>query len=259
MEWIVDEYSKIVGKKVLAIATSKPLNKGGSQGREMATALGGAFVLKRMMEKLRETKKLNVVVQGFGNVGANIAKVLSDWGHRVIAVSDSTVGVMDENGLDIDKMIKEKERSGSFANLNNYKKISNDKMLLLKCDVLIPASISHQIHEKNAKKIKAKIILEMGNESITVGADKILFKRGIRVIPDILANAGGVIVSYFEWYQNMNIEKWSEKEVFEKLENKMKKIFDEVFDKCDRCEMRKAAYSIAVKKILDAERKRGNL
>lgn len=262
MAWMVDEYSKIKGKFVPGVITGKPVELGGSKGRIIATGLGGAFILRRLVQRQKwEPKEIKVVIQGFGNVGSNIAKVLFDWGYKVIAVSDVQGGIYDENGLNIKDILLKQTEAGIVPKIENVKKITNKELLELDCDILIPAAVSHQITKENANNIKAKIILEMANAPTTPEADEILLEKGLKIIPDIIANAGGVTVSYFEWVQNSTNEYWSEERVFEKLEKKIVKAFDSVYSTCqaEKCDLRRAAHIIAIKRILQAEKLKGNL
>ena len=262
MAWMVDEYSKIKGKSIPAVITGKPIKLGGSEGRTVATALGGAYVLKRLLEQeKKEQKNVGVVVQGFGNVGANISKILYDWGYKILAVSDVKGGIFCKEGLNIKDILSKQVRKGMLPEERNFEKISNKELLELECDVLIPAAISHQITEENVDEVQAGTILEMANAPTTTVADRMLFKKGVKVVPDILANSGGVIVSYFEWVQNLSNKYWSEKDVFKKLEQKMITAFDSIFKICmsEKCDLRTAAHILAVKRILGAERARGNL
>ena len=262
MAWMTKEYSKIKGKFIPGVITGKPIELGGSEGRTIATGLGGAFILRRLVKmKKWEPKETRIVIQGFGNVGANIAKILYDWGYKIIAVSDVREGIYDERGLNIKEILSKQVEPRFLPEMENIKKITNKELLELDCDVLIPAAVSHQITKENANEIKAKIILEMANAPTTPEADEILFKRGIKVIPDLVANAGGVIVSYFEWVQNSTNEHWSEEEVFEKLEKKIIKAFDSLYSTCqtEKCDLRVAAHILAIRKILKAEKLRGNL
>lgn len=262
MAWMVDEYSKLKGRFVPAVITGKPIELGGSKGRKTATAVGGAFVLKKFLKTNNiKPEGLKVAIQGFGNVGGNIAKVLHEWGCNIIAVSCAHGGIYDKNGLDIPKIIDAVEPGKAIPECNGAKRISNEELLALECDVLIPAATSHQITKENANDIKAKIILEMANAPITTEADTILMQRGIKIIPDILANSGGVIVSYFEWVQNSRNEYWTEEEVFKKLEEKIGAAFDSIAATCKQevCDLRSAAHTKAIKKILKAEKLRGNL
>jgi glutamate dehydrogenase/leucine dehydrogenase len=262
MAWMVDEYSKIKGKYIPGVITGKPVEMGGSKGRVIATGLGGAFILKKLVERRNlNPKELRIVIQGFGNVGSNIARVLHGWGYKIIAISDVNGGIYDENGLNIKEILAKQTDPRLVPEVENVKKITNRELLEMDCDVLIPAAISHQITKENVNNIKARIILEMANAPTTPDVDSILFERDIQVIPDILTNAGGVIVSYFEWVQNSLNEYWPEEVVFEKLEKKITTAFDRVLSACraEKCDLRKAAYIIAVRRILEAERLRGNL
>lgn len=237
MSWIVDEYSKHVGKLTPAVVTGKPINLGGSQGRTEATGLGGAYVLLGIIKKLNlKPQDLTVAVQGFGNVGYYISYFLQKYGFKIVALSDSKGGIYIQNGIeDVEQVLNCKKEKGflagcycigSVCDLHNKevlggKEISTDDVLTLPVDIIIPAALGSIITEKNANDLKAKLILEMANGPTTLKADEILKKRNISVIPDILANSGGVAVSYFEWYQNMHHESWNKEKVFEKLKNKV--------------------------------------
>lgn len=249
MEYMVDEYSKLVGKYTPAVITGKPPEKDGSEGRVVATALGGAFVLRELIKR-KGLKEQTVVIQGFGNVGSNLARILFGWGYKILAVSDADGGIYDKDGLDIGKMKEIKERN-----------ITNEKLLELDCDILAPSAISHQLNIKNIDRIKAKIILEMANAPTTPEANDILIKKGVLVIPDILANSGGVIVSYFEWLQNLKNEKWEEKKVLKCLEDKILSAFEKVYSLSEEgsCDLRTASNAVAVKRLLKREREVGNL
>ena len=259
MGWMLDEYERIVGRKEPAAITGKPLCKGGSKGRDIATPQGGIYVLKEALKALK-SKDPMVVIQGFGNVGMGAAKILYDEGYKIIGISDSNSGVYDENGIDIVKLIKHKDKTGKVSGFKG-KEISNKELLELDCDVLIPAALESQIHKDNAANIKAKVVLELANAPVTPEADDILFKKRIAVVPDILANAGGVVVSYFEWVQNLDDKYWSLEEVLDKLNKKMVKAFNDVYKKAKKMKttMRKAAYKLAIDKIMEAEKKRGNV
>lgn len=268
MAWMVDEYSKIKGKFVPAVITGKPISLAGSYGRDISTALGGAYILRELIKKenlknelLRRNRKVKVAIQGFGNVGSNIARILYDWGYQIIALSDSQKAIYNENGFNIKNVLELQKEKGFLPQEIEAKEITNNELLEIDCDVLIPAAISHQIKEENADRIKAKIILEMANAPITPEADPILFEKGIKVVPDIIANAGGVIVSYFEWVQNLKNEYLEKKEVLNKLEEKIINSFNSVFSTCqeEKCNMRTAAYIVAVRRIIQAEKLRGNL
>ena len=262
MAWMLDEYEKIVGMHAPGVITGKPIELGGSLVRDISTSLGAVFVLKEAAKELKiKPSGTKVAVQGFGNVGMNIAKILHEEGCKIIAVSDSKSGIYNKNGLDINKVIEHKEKNNSFGGFKGADKISNEALLELECNVLIPAALENQITKGNAGMIKAKIILEMANSPITTEADLTLEKKKIKVIPDILANAGGVVVSYLEWVQNSTNYYWTREEVTKKLEEYMINSTREVQKACKefKCTMRDAAYILAVNKVLNAERLRGVL
>lgn len=262
MAWIVDEYSRITGSFVPGVVTGKPLELGGSRGRDTATALGGAFLLRtHLQEQGYAEKGMTVAIQGFGNVGGHMARILSEWGYRVVAVSRADGGVMNEAGLPVFDLLQCREKKEGFFEVSGVKRISNDALLELPVDIVIPAAVSHQITEKNAKNVKARILLEMANAPATKEADAILTKQGVTILPDILANAGGVIVSYFEWAQNSANRYWSEETVNERLEKKMLDAYARVRARAKEasCDFRAASYMIAVERILAAERLRGRL
>jgi glutamate dehydrogenase len=262
MAWMVDEYAKIKGQFIPGVLTGKPLNLGGSQGRTEATALGGAFVLRRYFEHTgKKLEGSTVAIQGFGNVGSYMAKFLHEWGAKVVAVSDAENGLYNEEGLDIPWLLENTER-GTLPKDVKAQTIKNSELLELDVDVLIPAAISHQITMENISNIKANLIIEMANDPITPDADRVLLKKNIPVIPDILANAGGVIVSYFEWIQNTSNEYWFVEKVNMQLEMRIVAALEGILKECkkyDMCDMRKAGYSIALKRIVDAEKMRGRL
>lgn len=263
MEWFADEYSKIIGKKTPAVVTGKPINKGGSEGREEATGLGGFYVLEEMVKKMKLKKPLTVAIQGFGNVGSFLAELCYQNDYKVVGLSDSKGGIFEplNEGFNIESVRKCKKDTGALRNCycqgdvcEIAKKgcfISNEELLELPVDILIPAALEGVINAKNAKKIKAKIIFEMANGPVTAEADEILNQRGIIVVPDVLANAGGVTVSYFEWLQNMKNQKWPLKKVREKLNEKMVKAFDEVWKthSLEKTNLRTAAYIVALKRL----------
>lgn len=264
MGYMVDEYSKIKGKFIPGIVTGKPILLGGSQGRTEATALGGYFVLKKYMEiTKRAPKNTRVVIQGFGNVGANMARILYTQGFKIIAISDKNGALYDKKGLDLSQIFLMQNKTGILPELKNSRKLTNKEMMELDCDVLIPAALSHQITSSNANNIKADIILEMANEPVAPTADAILRSRDIVVIPDILANAGGVIVSYFEWVQNTTNEYWTKKKVNKKLEARITEAFIFLWEKYNKKgtkqDLRTVAYVIALEKVLKAEKLRGRL
>jgi len=217
MAWMADEYAKITGDQSGAVITGKPLEKGGSEGRNTSTAQGAFYVFETIKKEINLPEKCRVAIQGFGNVGSHAAEIFAAKGHVIVAVSDSKGGIYNSAGLDIQKVSEHKKSTGALAGFEGASNITNEKVLEAHCDLLIPGAFENVITEKNAGKIKAKAILELANGPVTPEADEILFKRGIPVVPDILANSGGVTVSYFEWQQNLKQEHWSEQEVFGKL------------------------------------------
>lgn len=264
MEWIVDEYSKIVGKKVPGVVTGKPLNAGGSEGRREATAQGGYYVLEEYMKsKNISCKGCRVVIQGFGNAGYHMAWFLDDAGFKLLAASDSKGGLFCEKGIHPTKALACKTEKGTlhecYVSDVSYEakegmaceKITNETLLELDCDLLVLAAYENQITGKNANKIKAKVILELANGPITPEADAILEKRGIVVVPDILANAGGVTVSYFEMLQNQKNEHWAGEEVQQKLKPIMVSATKEVLKMSEKyaCSLRMAAFITALNRL----------
>lgn len=262
MAWILDEYERIRREHMPAVVTGKPPELGGITVRRYSTALGGIHVLEQALKEQGMTARgLRVAVQGFGNVGEHAAHFLHQRAYKVIAVSDVNGGIMDAEGLDIPGVMEHHRKTGSVVNYPGAREISNNDLLGADCEVLIPAALSNQVEGNNAGAVKAKIVLELANAPITAAADEILFKKGVMVIPDILANAGGVVVSYFEWSQNLSNDTWPDEKVLGRLRETMIAAFNDVEALCreSRCRMRKAAYELAVKRILQAERLRGNL
>ena len=251
MAWMADEFEKITGDKTRATFTGKPIEVGGSEGRGPATGLGGFYVFDALRKELSLPEKCRVVVQGFGNVGSNAAEIFTNNGHKVIAISDSKGGIYNGNGLDIKKLQEYKKAIGTLSGFPESKDITNAELLETECDLLIPAAFENVINDTNADKIKTKAILELANGPTTPEADEILFKKGIPVVPDILANSGGVTVSYFEWDQNLKGEHWSEKQVFDKLRpilaNNSKKILEKSREL--KTSMRIAAFILALERI----------
>lgn len=221
MGWIADEYSSLLGYPNPAVVTGKPIHLGGSLGRDDATARGGLYVLEHVLRGLDiDSTQPSAIIQGFGNAGSNMMRLLSRAGWKIIAVSDTHGAVMSHDGLDYETLTTAKRDTGSVTGLakqSGHQLISQDEMFCLSCDLLVPAAMEDQIHKDNAALIKAKTILELANGPVTAEADQILEKRGIVVIPDILANAGGVTVSYYEWVQNRQGYAWSLSEVHERL------------------------------------------
>jgi glutamate dehydrogenase/leucine dehydrogenase len=256
MGWMADEYQKLTGKSGLTVFTGKSVDGGGSLGREEATGQGGIYVLRELLkdEKL-DSKKVKIAVQGVGNVGSWFAKLAAvQLGCKVVAISDSKGGVYDPQGLDIEKVIDQKNKTGK---LTGGKTISNSDLLELPVDVLVPAALENVINEKNAGKIKAKYIIEMANGPVTPEADEILGKKKTQVLPDVLCNAGGVTVSYFEWLQNRSKEKWTTKKVLSKLEPIMVNAYKESRKTKEKYKVswRMGTYANAVKSVAERMKK----
>ncbi len=257
MAWIMDTYSKSKGYSVPESVTGKPVAIGGLEGRVEATARGVVETIKQAMIHLgKRVEGSTVAVQGFGNVGSNIAKLLHQMEAKVIAVSDSSGGVYVAAGLDPALVMSHKHRTGSVRGMEGSKDIANEELLELECDVLVPAAMESQITRHNADKIRAKIIAEAANGPTLPEADEILLKSGKFVIPDILANAGGVTVSYFEWVQNLNRQHWSEAEVDQRLEKKMADAFADVLKTSEKnaVDMRTAALMLGIGRVAEAIR-----
>lgn len=260
MSWMMDEYSKLVGSYQPGVITGKMKIVGGSQGRGTATARGGFFVLREALKvKGEDFKGMTVAVQGFGNAGSFAARFLSEVGANVVAVSDSKGAIYNPQGLPYGPVVEHKKKTGSVIDFDGAKNISNEELLELDVDILIPAAIENVITEENADKIKAKYILELANGPITPEADKILYKKGVFILPDVLANAGGVTVSYFEWVQNRTGYYWQEREVHKKLDEVMTEAFHMVYEtmKEKSVNSRVAAYIVAVNRIIEAMKARG--
>ncbi len=226
MDWMVDEYEKISGKEAKAAFTGKSLQNGGSQGRTEATGYGGAWVLKEYLNAERrmqnvEPGSINIAIQGFGNVAMYFAEKAREFGWKIVALSDSRGGVYNPAGIDVGLAEQHKKETGVLSGLAGAKDISNEELLELNVDVLVPAALEGVINMENAHKIQAKVVLEMANGPTSSEADAVLFSRGITVIPDILANSGGVATSFFEWQQNMKHDTWDKAEVLKQLEQKM--------------------------------------
>ena len=251
MDWMTDEYEKITGDKTRATFTGKPVEKGGSEGRGPATGLGGFYVFNSLRTQLGLPEKCDVAIQGFGNVGTNAAESFIKNGHRVIAISDSKGGIYNKSGFDIKKLEEYKKTNGYLYGFPGSKDITNEDLLELDCDVLIPAAFENQITEENVYDIKAKVILELANGPTTPEADEILLTRNIPVIPDVLANAGGVTVSYFEWEQNLKGEHWTEMEVLEKLLLLMNDAAQKTYQKAkeNNTDLRRGAFILALERI----------
>jgi len=276
MAIMLDEYEKTMKKSEPGVITGKPIELGGSFGRDSATAQGGAYVLQEFIDTIHPKKKdLTVAVQGFGNAGSNIAKILHYMGYTIVAVSDSKGGVHSAQGIDPEHAIKVKHEKDDLTHMycegtvcdlerlerDNAKIIKNHDIVTEECDILIPAALDGVINKDNAKDIKAKIILELANSPTTPEADEILNKKDVIIIPDVLANAGGVTVSYFEWVQNRNGFYWGKEKVQEELKSIMVKAFTAIWkmSKEKDISLRDAAFALGVERIIKAMRYRGRV
>ena len=260
MAWMMDTYSMHAGHTVPGVVTGKPIALGGSKGRNEATARGAVICVREAASKIGlNLKGATVVVQGYGNAGSIAAKLIADLGAKVIAVSDSSGGIQNAAGLDLAAVDAHKKKTGSVVGLAGATPVSNQAILEIPCDVLIPAALENQITAENAAKIKTKIVAEAANGPTTPEADDILFANGAMVIPDILCTAGGVTVSYFEWVQDLNRDFWEEEEVNLRLEKKMVRAFHEVYDMAQeqKSHLRTGAYLLSVKRVADAMSVRG--
>lgn len=263
MAWMVDEYERIVGHPAPATFTGKPVEKGGSLGRKEATGRGGVDVLQTLLRAAGLSEKMVVAVQGFGNVGYNFSKFADKAGFKIMAASDSKGGILVKKGLNPELTLKCKQRKGMLAGCycvgsvcdsKKGKEITNEELLELPVDILVPAALENVITKDNAGKIRAKIIIEMANGPVAPSADKILAKKGIISVPDILANAGGVTASYFEWKQNLAGERWSLERVNRELKKVVTRAFKDVWQAKEKynVDLRTAAYILAVKRIAKA-------
>jgi glutamate dehydrogenase (NAD(P)+) len=260
MAWIMDTYSMTVGYSSLGVVTGKPISIGGSQGRHEATARGVVVVCEEACRlKKMSLRGATVAIQGFGNAGATAARLFTEKKARVIAISDSRGGVFSSRGIDPLKAARYKDRAGTVVGMPGTSRISNDDVLTMKCDILVPAALESVITLANAEQIKARIVAEAANGPTTPHADEVLARKGITLLPDILANAGGVTASYFEWVQNMQSLLWTEADVNAKLEVVMKRAFTEVYEasRKNRTHMRTGAYILAVGRVADATLVRG--
>ena len=274
MGWMLDEYEKVTGHHAPGFITGKPLSIGGSAGRGFATAQGGVYVLEQAVHKLGlHPEQTRVAIQGFGNAGSHMAKILHGLGYKIVALSDSKGGVYNEDGIDPNKAEKIKKDGGMLGcyclggvctlermpTNDNCRHVSNEELLELDVDVLIPAALENQITSDNVDRIKAKIVAELANGPTTPEADDILFKKGVLVVPDILTNAGGVTVSYFEQVQNACNDYCEEERVSKILKHKMISSFDAVWEKKEKyqIDMRTAAFVLAVDRVAQAMRDRG--
>lgn len=261
MAWFMDEFSKISGKNVPGVVTGKPVEIAGSLGRDTATAQGGIYILNCFLEKQKKSKLgLAIAIQGFGNAGSNLAALAEKEGYKVLAISDSKGGIYNERGLEIKKIIEHKNLSGSVINFPGTKNITNEQLLELPVNILVPAALSEAITEENAGSIKAEIVLELANGPTSIKADEILKHKGIIILPDVLSNSGGVIVSYFEWVQNLQNYYWNIKEVHTALRRHIETAFQKIWDCREHyhTDLRTAAYIIAVERLRKAIELRGN-
>jgi len=267
MAWFMDEYSHIAGKNTPACVTGKPVEIGGSKGRDTATGFGAFIVLDNILKKIKTKpirqaqgrKGITIAIQGFGNAGTHFAEKAQRKGYKIIAASDSKGGVFSPKGLDVSKLEAHKQKTGSVLNFPGAKNISNEELLEMKVDVLVPAALESVITEKNVSKIKAKIILEIANGPVSLGASEELFKKKTLIIPDVLANSGGVIVSYFEWLQNLSHAYWDLEEVSRKLDKQLTDATDAVWKNMQdyKVDMRTGAYVLAIHRIVEALKIRG--
>lgn len=259
MAWMVDEYSTLAGKWMPAAFTGKPLAVGGSQGRESSTSQGGMYVIEELLRVVsRGTKRLTVAVQGFGNVGYHAARLCAAAGLTVVAVSDSRGGIWHPKGLKPKEVLAFKKQTGSVVGFPGSKDISNDQLLTTPVDLLIPAALENVITKRNAGRIKAKWIVELANGPVDPDADGKLWKRGIPVVPDILANSGGVVGSYFEWIQNRQGDQWTEHQMFARLKPVLVSSFRDVWKLHNKhgVDLRTAAYMIALERVREAKKLR---
>ncbi len=255
MGWMLDEYQKITGSTSKATFTGKSLDNGGSEGREEATGFGGVYVFEEVVKSkvvdLPQGSK--IAIQGFGNVATFFAQAAGNLGYKVVALSDSKGGIYNAEGLNLIEVSAHKKVTGVLTDFKGAKNISNEELLECDADVLVPAALENVLTKDNAEKIKAKLIIEMANGPTTPEADAVFEKRSVTVIPDILANSGGVCTSYFEWYQNMRDEKWSKDQVLEKLSKQIKQAFADTLASRNKFNttFRNAAYVVAAKRIIE--------
>jgi glutamate dehydrogenase/leucine dehydrogenase len=253
MAWMIDEYQKIIGYKSPGTFTGKPIAIGGSLGRTEATGRGGLFVLLALLAKLKSKPNLTVAIQGFGNVGYYFATLAESEGFKIVAISDSKGGVYVKDGLSVNTIMKCKKEKGVLTDCLG-KNITNEELLELPVDILVPAALENVINDQNMKKINAKIILELANGPITKTAYEYLSKQGVVIVPDVLANSGGVAVSYLEWVQGKAGYFWSEKEVNDRLKIMINKAFEVIWNKSieEKIPLKQAAFETAIEKIVSA-------
>lgn len=261
MGWMLDEYEMLIGQLAPGMITGKPLSIGGSLGRGYATAQGALYVLERAAAKLHLRKNATVAIQGFGNGGGHIARMLEEAGYTVVAIADSKSTVYHSSGLNVKEIDEHKRVTGDLETCIGCEKLSSEAVLSVPADILVPAALENAIHKGNAHDVKARLIVEIANGPITPEAEDILIKRDVTVVPDILANAGGVAVSYFEQVQNAANYYWTEADVNAKLKEKMETAFDAVWSEKERYNttMRMGAYALALKRVAQAMADRGRV
>ncbi|HEX6046646.1 MAG TPA: Glu/Leu/Phe/Val dehydrogenase [Pyrinomonadaceae bacterium] len=260
MAWIMDTISMVRGHTELGVVTGKPISLGGSQGRSEATARGALYALREACRvKGMNLRDARVAVQGFGNAGANIARLVAADGARVVAACDSKTAVCCDTGIDVEEALKQKHATKSLAGLKGAKEMSLEDIVTVDCDIFLPSALENAITMKNVGNVKAKIIAELANGPTTPGADRVLEDEGVFLIPDILANAGGVTVSYYEWVQDQYSFFWSESKINDTLEQTIKTAFNSVHETAERynTDMRTGAYILAVSRVAEATRVRG--
>src|SRR5438093_246373 len=262
MAWIFDTYSMNKGHSVLGVVTGKPLSVGGSLGRVEATARGALYTVQALAQKQgKRVEEYTVVIQGFGNVGAHLARLIHGQGAKVVAVSDSRGGVYNPKGIDVPAALAHKQEAGTLEGLANAEALTNEELVELPCEILAPCALEQVITERNADRVKASVICEGANGPVTPTADHVLEDRGVLVLPDVLANAGGVVVSYFEWVQGLQEYFWKEEEVNARLHDITQKAFDETWEvyleRGRGQSMRVAAYGLAVQRVSEATTTRG--
>lgn len=257
MGWMADEYAQIIGRAEPAVITGKPISLGGSLGRGDATARGGYYLVRHLADELGLGKTMRVAVQGFGNAGQHVARLLAGDGHRIVAVSDSQGAVCAGNGLNVEALLAAKAEGKSVTatvGKHGHEMLDSDQLIGVQCELLVPSALENMIHAGNAKTVRAKLILELANGPVTAEADEILAQAGAVVLPDILANAGGVTVSYFEWVQNKQGYYWTEEEVFARLKSIMEREGETIWrlSRQKSVSMRTAAYVHALSRLADA-------
>jgi len=261
MAWMLDEYEQIAGRHVKGAITGKPLNLGGSKARGFATAQGAAYTIDLAVEKIGIKKGATVAFNGFGNAGANLAKIMFDKDYKIVIASDSRGSIINMDGLNVDQLIKHKEETGSVINFSGGETKEGHYCMEEEVDILVPAALEDYINIDNVQKVKTRLIVELANGPITPEADKVLNKKNILIIPDILANAGGVVVSYLEQVQNAYAFYWPEEKVLTKLKELMDKSFNEVWEQKEKynTSMRMGAYALGVSRVAQAMKDRGRV